>query len=374
MAAEASGRTAGALPQQPGSLKRAPSEELQAPGTPPGLGSVRTGDSKGGDAGAAFCSSPGTPGGDEASSIVWEPVSAMELGEPAGVPLGGLADGLAGSSSDADQPACCGKEAAHRQGDPAEGAHASAPASLNGFSGGPVLRLRPSAGAGAAPANGAGGGCFTRVGDDGGGACVRGGGSGGFAMGAAAQASQVGMWVSDLDASGEGPDPVDAGGVAGSGAFSISPQVRVYTEPEFLWEMQMPACDFLGTCFWASKRQGMVAIPAKSCKPICERHAQSALLYSAALVVSHAGSLPTNWRSYAWQCWPPTWKQCPGVRASCRAGRHAHDQPHDEPHRQPGAAAAAAVRGGVRGSRSRAGPCRRRDAADYCRGAGCGAL
>ena len=232
MAAEANGHSAGAQPQQPGSLKRAPSEELQAPGTPPGLGSVRTGDSKGGDPGATFCAtfcrSPSTPGADEASSIVWEPVTAMELGEPAGGSLGGPADGLAGSSNDADMAACRAREAAQKQGDPAMGAHASARASSNGFSCGPVLRLRPGAGPGAAPANGAGGGGCTRVGDDGGGARVRGGGSGGFAaMGAAAQASQVGMWVSDLDASSEGPDPVDAGGVSGSGAFSISPQARV---------------------------------------------------------------------------------------------------------------------------------------------------
>lgn len=228
MAAEGNGHTAGAQPQQLGSLKRAPSEELQAPGTPPGLGSVRSGDSKAVDPGATFCSPPSTPGADEASSIVWEPVSAMELGEPAGAPLGGPADGLAKSSSDADMPAFRAGEAAQRQGDPAEGAHASARASSNGFTCGPVLRLRPGAGAGAAPANGAGGGGFTRVNDDAVGARVRGGGSSGFAaMGAAAQANQVGMWVSDLDASGEGPDPVDAGGVSGSGAFSISPQARL---------------------------------------------------------------------------------------------------------------------------------------------------
>ena len=228
VAAEANGHTAGAPPPQLGSLKRAPSEELQAPGTPPGLGSVRTGDSKGGDPGAAFCSSPGTPGGDEASSIVWEPVTAMELGEPAGGSLGGPVDGPAESSSGAEQLACRAGKAAQMQGDPAEGTHVSAPASSNGFSCGPVLRLRP--GTEAAPANGACGGGFARGGDDGGGARVRGGGSGGFAaMAAVAQASQVGMWVSDLDASGEGPDLVDAGGVSGSGAFSISPQVGVAT-------------------------------------------------------------------------------------------------------------------------------------------------
>ena len=215
-----------AQPQPLGSLKRVPSEELQAPGTPPGLGSVRTGDSKGGDPSAGVCSPPSTPGADEASSIVWEPVCAMELGEPAGEPLGVPVNGLADSLRSADPPACRAGGGAQQQGDPADCASAFACVASNAFSCGPVLRLRPGAGAGGAHANGAGGGGFACGGNDGGGARVRAGGSGGFAaMGAMAQANQVGMWVSGLNASGEAPDPV--GGVSGSGAFSISPQVSL---------------------------------------------------------------------------------------------------------------------------------------------------
>ena len=56
---------------------------LQAPDTPPGLGSIRTGGSEGvhppGGRAVPDPGSPSTPGAEEASSIVWEPVS-MDLG------------------------------------------------------------------------------------------------------------------------------------------------------------------------------------------------------------------------------------------------------------------------------------------------------
>lgn len=56
---------------------------LQAPNTPPGLGSIRTGGSGGvhppGGRAVPDPGSPSTPGAEEASSIVWEPVS-MDLG------------------------------------------------------------------------------------------------------------------------------------------------------------------------------------------------------------------------------------------------------------------------------------------------------
>jgi len=197
--------------------KRAPSDdELQAPGTPPGLGSVRTGGSgaqkpcAGGGLAGAPSSPPSTPGGEEASSTLWETVP-MDVREPEGAPAaprtvtlheargGGPGEPLEGNPS-AGRPPPWGAPAAAAPG-PAQGAGEPGGAWTASFAGGADA------------------------------AADRGAGQGGHAWGADAEgmAGNAGMERNMRHSHGdtEEAEPYPGGGgagVVGSGAFSISPQ------------------------------------------------------------------------------------------------------------------------------------------------------
>jgi hypothetical protein len=192
---------------------REPSDdELQAPGTPPGLGSVRTGGSGaqkpcvGGGLAGAPSSPPSTPGGEEASSTLWETVP-MDVREPEGAPAAPRTVTLAEARG--------GASGGTLEGDPRAGPPPPWGASAAAAPG-------PGEPSGAWTASFAGGADV---------AADRGAGQCGHAWGPDAEGAtgDVGMErnmrYSHGDTEETEPYPGGGGaGVVGSGAFSISPQ------------------------------------------------------------------------------------------------------------------------------------------------------